>query len=286
MIGRTNTGGGGGKIKDTDAVLRVIAPAGSTVTITKGGVSKSDAGHENSDDNTLYDYYFVIHQSQFDSINPWTVTATLGGDSASNTIIIDSALEYGMSLSYLLPPEYQLVEYIESTGTQYINSGYKIVSGDYVEVHGQLTATQSSNEFCGVSSYASGPRFLIQGSNANKIEFNNGTNVLSSSAVSLNTDLIITVGTQFTVNGSVVNTSSINTTTRPLYLFGENNIGTAGSFGKVRMQYMLIKKNGVTQREFYPCYRKSDSVAGLYDIENGVFYTNAGSGSFVVGGNA
>ena len=99
MIGRTNTGGGG-SVKGTDAILRVIAPAGSTVTISKGGVSKSDAGHENASDPYLYDYYFIIHQSQFDSINSWTVTATLGAKTASDTVLIDSSDEYDVALIY------------------------------------------------------------------------------------------------------------------------------------------------------------------------------------------
>lgn len=97
-----NMVGGGGSLSATDAILRVIAPAGSTVTISKGAVSKSDAGHENHDDATLYDYYFIIHASQFDSVNPWTVTATLGTQSISDTVIIDSADEYGLVLSYTL----------------------------------------------------------------------------------------------------------------------------------------------------------------------------------------
>lgn len=101
MIGRVNAGGGGG-LQSTDAILRVIAPAGSTVTISKGGVSKSDAGHENAADNTLYDYYFIIHASQFDSVNPWTVTATLGTKTKSSTIIIDSANEYDVVITYSL----------------------------------------------------------------------------------------------------------------------------------------------------------------------------------------
>lgn len=93
-------GGGSGGLKATDAILRVIAPAESTVTITKNGVSKSDAGHENAIDPTLFDYYFIIHSSQFDSVNPWTVTATLGSESSSDTIVIDSADEYDVELSY------------------------------------------------------------------------------------------------------------------------------------------------------------------------------------------
>lgn len=93
--------GGGASLKATDALLRVQAPAGSTVTITKGSVSKTDLGHENADDHTVYDYYFIIHQSQFDSVNPWTITATLGEDTASDTIIIDTADEYDVELSYV-----------------------------------------------------------------------------------------------------------------------------------------------------------------------------------------
>ena len=99
--GYGNSGSGGG-LNATDAVLRVIVKAGSTVTITKGSYHKTDTGHENHIDNTLYDYYFVIHASQFDSSNPWTVTATLGTETVTQTIIIDSPDEYDFQLYYPL----------------------------------------------------------------------------------------------------------------------------------------------------------------------------------------
>ena len=95
-----NMVGGGGGLSDTDALLRVQAPAGSVVTITKGSLTKTDHGHENADDHTLYDYYFIIHQSQFDSQNAWTVTATLGSDTSSKTVIINAADEYDVTLTY------------------------------------------------------------------------------------------------------------------------------------------------------------------------------------------
>jgi hypothetical protein len=61
MIGKTNAGAGGGHLNNTDALLRVSAPAGSIVTITKGSTVKSDHGHENAIDPNFYDYYFIIH---------------------------------------------------------------------------------------------------------------------------------------------------------------------------------------------------------------------------------
>lgn len=39
----------------------------------------------------------------------------------------------------------------------------------------------------------------------------------------------------------------------------------------------------ITTGEFYPCYRKSDNVIGMYDIARRQFFTNAGHGSFTVG---
>lgn len=100
MIGRTNAGGGG-VLRDTDAVLRVIAPENSTVTITKGGTTKTAIGHTNAIEPSVSDYYFFIHQSQFDS-SAWTVTATNGVYSASDTIVINSSDAYVMTLQYRL----------------------------------------------------------------------------------------------------------------------------------------------------------------------------------------
>lgn len=44
-----------------------------------------------------------------------------------------------------------------------------------------------------------------------------------------------------------------------------------------------IWKSGVLVRNFQPARRDSDSVVGLYDLVNDVFYTNSGTGSFTAG---
>lgn len=92
-------GGGGGGLKNTDAVLIVSAPTGSTVTATKGGVTLTPTIWVQNADNTLDTAIFSIKASTFDS-NPWTVTATLGTSSASNTVVINSAEEYELELAY------------------------------------------------------------------------------------------------------------------------------------------------------------------------------------------
>lgn len=130
-------GGGGGELLPTDAILRVQAPANSTVTITKGTTTKTDLGHENADDHTVYDYYFIIHQSQFDPVNPWTVTATLGTDTASSTIVIDAADEYDVVLNYnLVLFDYGVTDYTFQayrTASSYGSGGVQFAN-DYMQV--------------------------------------------------------------------------------------------------------------------------------------------------------
>lgn len=65
-----------------------------------------------------------------------------------------------------------------------------------------------------------------------------------------------------------------------IYLF---NCSDENYYSKNYLYYASFKDNGVLIREFIPCYRKSDLIPGLYDRTNNVFYTNNGTGAFVVG---
>lgn len=93
-------GGGGGKLKDTDAVLVVTVPTGSTVTATKGGTTLTPTMWVKATDSTLDCAIFSIPASQFDSTTPWTVTATLGTQTASDTVLITSNKQYEVELSF------------------------------------------------------------------------------------------------------------------------------------------------------------------------------------------
>lgn len=41
-----------------------------------------------------------------------------------------------------------------------------------------------------------------------------------------------------------------------------------------RLHYCQIYENDILIRDFVPCYRKSDDIIGVYDLENNDFYTN------------
>ena len=66
----------------------------------------------------------------------------------------------------------------------------------------------------------------------------------------------------------------------PMYILSCNVKGSAGAGAQGNLYRMTIKENDIIVRDYIPCYRKSDSKPGLYDIVNKQFYTNAGSGEF------
>ena len=95
-------GSGGGKLKDTDAVLVVTVPTGSTVTATKSGTTLTPTMWVKAADNTLDCAIFSVPTSQFDSTTPWTITATDGTNTASTTVLITANKEYDVTLSFML----------------------------------------------------------------------------------------------------------------------------------------------------------------------------------------
>ncbi|MBQ9430549.1 MAG: hypothetical protein IJU44_03255 [Kiritimatiellae bacterium] len=74
----------------------------------------------------------------------------------------------------------------------------------------------------------------------------------------------------------------------PLFLFGQNRKGTPAFNGNDILCYSCqIYDNGEKVRDFIPCYRNGDNVAGLMDVVNGTFYQRQGGGSVMaIVGNA
>lgn len=66
------------------------------------------------------------------------------------------------------------------------------------------------------------------------------------------------------------------TMTNNLYLFAQNYNG-APRYGGVRQvhHFSYCDKNGKLICELVPCYRKSDGMAGMYDVVRRIFLTNA-----------
>lgn len=95
-----NMAGGGGGLKDTNAVLIVNIPTGSNVTAEKGVLAITPTIWTKSSDSRIDCAIFNILSSQFDSINPWIITATKGTETVSLEILVTTNKEYELTLNY------------------------------------------------------------------------------------------------------------------------------------------------------------------------------------------
>lgn len=185
-----------------------------------------------------------------------------------------------------LPDGYTELTYIQSSGTQYIDTGFK--PNQDTRVVGDM---QFLNNTSGNPASLFGYR---QSQSTQRYEFFQYSGVIYSpynasagSSISLITNKITIDKNKgiTTVDGS--NLSNIAYAnfqcSGNLYLFALNNNGVAtNERGDKRIYSCKIYNNDTLVRDFVPC-KNSSGVIGLYDIVNGAFYQNAGTGTFTAG---
>ena len=188
-----------------------------------------------------------------------------------------------------LPPEYQAVEYIESTGTQYIDTGFQPNQDTRVMLDFSCNIQSTHWIFGARHSYASNNYAFLSVS-----AFRSDYNTTSSSTYNYaNYERFIVdknknITTLYKGNENVWNYITPYANFAPnlnMYLFSANENGNVLSKSLMTLYSCKIYDNDILIRNFIPCYRKSDSVVGLYDIVNDVFYTNSGTGTFSKGAN-
>ena len=178
-----------------------------------------------------------------------------------------------------IPSEYEEVEYIESTGTQYIDTNYTPVQGDDLEFKNVTINTFNGALFsAGIESYQL--ILLGLGSVCYYKYFQTGNAVASSFSTITNGNIKVLNGNLYINNvlKAEADYGGAVDTTLNIFRRANNTSNLIGKIGEI-----IISNNGIIKRDFIPCYRKSDNVAGLYDLVNNTFYTNQGTGNFIVG---
>ena len=210
----------------------------------------------------------------------------------------DITISNGLKAKLDFEKVYQEVEYIESTGTQYIDTGLNADSNLKIDMDMQYTSG-------GTADYTNTFGAIVNGG-AKRLHFapNNVGAVMASYANNLNVALFTkdyrtryntiidfknkTVVTY--VDGETVSSQLTNSDPYDLninfWLFRRNgDTPDLQYFCYMRVYSFKMYSNEVLVRDFVPCYRKSDNVIGLYDRVNGKFYENLGTGTFVKGSN-
>lgn len=185
-----------------------------------------------------------------------------------------------------LPTEYTQVEYIQFSGTQYVNTEFAPTYTTRVVARFDVQSSKGWLFGCrDTASSASAGQYGVLIDSTTNVRFDYfGT---SKTMTVSTTQGIVDVDK----NGASINfngTTETNTTVtsgacaQKLWLFSLNNVGNAGSYLTGKLYFCQIYDNSALVRDFVPCINSS-GVVGLYDFVDGVFYTNAGTGSFTAG---
>lgn len=220
------------------------------------------------------------------NVTPNTITITdiqLEKGEQDTSYLVHQENNYPISLARI-PSEYQEVEYIESNGTQFLDTNialwnttnWKIQFKMFVNEHYNYNAILGFNDVvdtnnevwiysnrnyawraCGVTRTA--VMQLPENEDIEIVHDNSGNNFI------------------IIINGEEkINTTKATGTANHSLCFGHRN---GGGWFKGKLYYLKLWSEGTLVRDFIPCYRISDNIAGLYDTVNNVFYPNANTGS-------
>ena len=205
-----------------------------------------------------------------------------------------------------LPEEYQEVEWLQGTGSQYFelfqygigltsDNHFYGIKGDIEELNATRYSYLTINAHIGRPSQIQYSKWEIKGIYG---DLNAGYYPYNSSAIALGVDNELSYHFEINRNSIVINNSVLNNPQFPLGSYCSNlyigaRLGTDESLvienSNVKIKSIKLTYDDSVIYELIPCYRKADNKAGLFywiDYSQGTsgFITNSGSGSdFLVG---
>lgn len=195
----------------------------------------------------------------------------------------------GQGIFAQLPEGYTELEYIQSTGTQWIDTGFKPNQDTRVVLDFEMTDFLSGGMLYGTrQSLTSNDRFRFLSRTGNDYARSDyGSQVLDfieSSPTNLVGRLTIDQNKNVTTVGEYTCTHTVQTfsSVLPMVLFAANLNTGVQDFSAYKLYSCKIYDNAQLVREYIPC-RNPDGVIGLYDLVNQNFVTNAGTGTFIAG---
>ena len=184
-----------------------------------------------------------------------------------------------------LPNGYRRLEYIQSGGTQFIDTGFKPNQDTRVLIKANFPFTSASSSLFGAREAQTTKNFSVTSYQ------NHYRNYYKSTETDLETSVAFSGPFILDKNKNIADFGGLKTVTDTyasfscpvnMYLFALNNNGTAKFFSSSKIYYCKIYDNGTLVRDFIPCQTTSGDI-GLWDDVNSVFYGNDGTGTFTAG---
>lgn len=189
-----------------------------------------------------------------------------------------------------VPLEYTQVEYLKSTGTQYIDTGYIANNNTKVDLEFETTNISKNQAlFCSRQTInLTNPTytlFILSGKlrlDIEKQQYATNIDIAQDTKYHVSVEKgVITVGG----NTFNVNNKKEFTTGQSMLMFISNTGVSSGELtglgnqAYIKMYSFKIYDNNKLVRDFVPCVRNSDGKVGMYDMVTKNFYVNSGTGA-------
>lgn len=234
-----------------------------------------------------------------------TFTEGQGGNKIKKNPVIEcSEIQEDIDL------DYERLEYIESTGSQYINTGVKTFggsAGDTIPIalwaHYEMTNYSPGQILCGAYNGTTTHYFNYKEASNTTIrthwfytDFT--TDILWSNGLEVKSQLNIPLGSgdqlEFSTNGKrlIGKPTTKGGTRTDMYLTAYNAQGAARYFFYCKLYGFRIWVTSTEHpetmpqglyRNFVPCRRKSDGAVGLLDTVENKFYASEGTEQYIAG---
>lgn len=195
--------------------------------------------------------------------------------------------------TYEFEDEYMRLNYIQTDGNQYIDTGYIPNDNTIIEYDFEPLSVTTSRFFCGVWGAANSSiarLYLYNSGTACAIQYGFGSGGGSdwknySSSFTLERHKVIMERTQLTLDGTVIlsGLTGSNADKENTFWVGKCN-DTSGRYSDPSKIYgCSIIENNTKLKNLIPVLRLKDNKPGLFDMVSGNFLTNSGTGEFIYG---
>lgn len=165
-----------------------------------------------------------------------------------------------------IPSTYRKLEYIQSSGKQYIDTGVIVKDITEIKVDFQaVTILSGENQYA--SSWVDNSNHIQIGISGNTFMDSGGVTYSQTSSVTARTQAV----------GVPLGAVNLH-----LYLFAQSESTGALHYSSGRIFSCQITTADGLVRNFVPC-KNPDGVIGMYDVVNDKFYQNSGSDTFIAG---
>lgn len=193
---------------------------------------------------------------------------------------------------------YKILDYIESTGSQYIDTGFYANPHCSIEVHFQISQLTTNWDTIFGARNASYSRYTARFENNENgllgLQYSNSgtgktTNFTTGYGKADFTDRFHIVN--FEKNNAYIDGELVKTFNNPsdktsypysLFLFANNNAGVPGDYAFIKISRCKIWNDGKLVRDFVPVMDEANEAGFLEKVTNTIYYSH-GENSFVAG---